>query len=131
MKVATLLDSDNAGDTAAKQEALVHTLKSKAILRAADFDSAGVKNCETEDLIRSTLVAVAKDAFGVDVSAVATKQAQRPIVDIMSDEIKDFSKYKLAKGFLRWCRDHSASDLMEDERQACKKLVEAANKALK
>jgi len=131
LKVATLLDSDNAGDTAAKQEALVHTLKSKAILRAADFDSAGVKNCETEDLIRSTLVAVAKDAFGVDVSAVATKQAQRPIVDIMSDEINDFSKYKLAKGFLRWCRDHTASDLTDSERQACKKLIDAANKALK
>ena len=131
LKVATLLDSDTAGDTVAKQETLVHTLKSKAILRAADFDSAGVKNCETEDLIRSTLVAVAKDVYGVDVTAVAAKQSQRPIVDIMSDEIKDFSKYKLAKGFLRWCRDHSASDMTEDERQACKKLIEAANKALK
>ena len=131
LKVATLLDSDKAGDTAAKQETLVHTLKSKAILRTADFEPVGVKNCETEDLIRSTLVAVAKDAFGVDVSDVATRQFQRPIADIMSDEISDFSKYRLAKGFLRWCRDHTATDLTEDERQSCKNLIDAANKALK
>lgn len=131
LKVAALLDSDNAGDTAAKQDALVHTLKSKAILRASDFDGEGVKNCETEDLIRSTLITIANSEFGKDVSTVAGKQKQRPIVDLMTNEIDDFSKYRLAKAFLRWCRDHTASDLSEGERQACKKLIDAANKALK
>ncbi|MCF5724601.1 AAA family ATPase, partial [Pseudomonas syringae] len=37
LKVAALLDSDNAGDQAAKQEILVHRLGSKRILRTSDY----------------------------------------------------------------------------------------------
>jgi predicted ATP-dependent endonuclease of OLD family len=37
LKVAALLDSDAAGDQAARQDTLVHTLGSKAILRTHDF----------------------------------------------------------------------------------------------
>ncbi|SUC46503.1 Uncharacterised protein [Providencia stuartii] len=37
LKVAALLDSDNAGDQAAKQEVLVHRLGNKRILRTSDF----------------------------------------------------------------------------------------------
>ena len=36
LKVAALLDSDNAGDQAAKQETLIHTLGNKNILRTGD-----------------------------------------------------------------------------------------------
>lgn len=131
LKVAALLDSDRSGDAAAQQEALVHTLKAKGILRAADYESGGVKYCETEDIIRETLIAVAAQAFGKDVSAVSAAQPTRAIVDIFADEIGNFSKYKLAKAFLRWCRDHTAADLSQSERDNCKKLIEAINKALK
>ena len=44
---------------------------------------------------------------------------------------KDFSKYKLAKAFLRWSRDHSVADLASHEVEGCTNLVNAINAALK
>ncbi len=130
-KVASLLDSDSAGDQAAEQDTLVHTLGNKNILRTKDFLSNNVKNSEIEDLLRNTLVSVAKDVFGTDVSTIAEEQTERSIVSIFENEIKDFSKYKLAKAYLKWTRDHSADDLFEDERSNWKKLITAINSALK
>ena len=46
-------------------------------------------------------------------------------------EIKEFSKYRLAKAFLRWTRSHEATDLTEDEQRQWAKLVETINAALK
>ena len=43
LKVAALLDSDNAGDQAAKQDTLVHTLGNKRILRTNDFMDKTIK----------------------------------------------------------------------------------------
>ena len=42
----------------------------------------------------------------------------------------DFSKYKLAKAFIRWSRDHSMTDLQTDEIAQAEKLIEKINKAL-
>ena len=39
-------------------------------------------------------------------------------MDIFAAEIADFSKYKLAKAFLRWARAHEASDLTEERAEA-------------
>ncbi len=131
LKVAALLDSDAAGDQAAKQETLVHTLGNKAILRTKDSYSGSVTKPEIEDLLRETLVKVGKDDLGWDVTTIAQGQPARPIVDIFADTISDFSKYKLAKAYLRWTRDHAASDLTTDERTAFEDLIERVNKALK
>ena len=60
LKVAALLDSDAAGESAANQDTLVHTLGQKAILRTKDVYAGSVGKPEIEDLLRSTLVAVAK-----------------------------------------------------------------------
>ena len=130
LKVAALLDSDNAGDQAAKQDTLIHTLGNKNILRTGDVCPGGVTKPEIEDLLRNTLVAIAQTAFGCDVTKVATKQPQRPIADIFAAEISDFSKYRLAKAYLRWTREHSASDLTEDERSSWVDLVKRVNRAL-
>ncbi len=132
LKVAALLDSDAAGEQAAKQETLVHTLGAKRILRTKDAYSGAVTAPEIEDLLRTTLVAVAKadPALKWDVIKKAAAQPARPIVDVFSAEIKDFSKYKLAKAFLRWSRDHKAADLTSEEQAAAGKLVELINKAL-
>ena len=70
---------------------------------------------EIEDLLRDTLVAIAKTDLGWDVEANASSQPARPIVDIFVDSIPDFSKYKLAKAFLRWTRNHEAADLAAHE----------------
>ena len=131
LKVAALLDSDASGDQAATQKTLVHTLGNKKILRTRDAYEGTVKKPEIEDLLRETLVLVANSDLGWDVQDTASKQSSRPIVDIFGAEVTDFSKYKLAKAFLRWSRSHEASDLTEDERKQWKKLIASINKALK
>lgn len=131
LKVAALLDSDSAGDTAAQQETLVHRLGNKNILRTKDAYTGVVTRPEVEDLLRETLIKVAKDDLGWDVQNVASQQQPRPIVDIFNAEIQGFSKYKLAKAYLRWTRTHDSSDLTQDERDHWAKLIELINKVLK
>ena len=131
LKVAALLDSDNAGDQAAKQETLIHTLGNKNILRTGDVCPGAISKPEIEDLLRNTLVAMAQSELGWDVTDVAVKQPQRPIADIFAAEIADFSKYRLAKAYLRWTREHCAADLTEDERSSWVELIKLVNRALK
>lgn len=130
LKVAALLDSDRAGDDVAKQEVLVHTLKQKAIFRTKDFLFETIEKSEIEDLLRETLVELVRSEYEVDVKAAFEKQSDKPTVDILAKEIKDFSKYKLAKAFLRWSRDHDASHLSKTEVEQFEKLFAAVNKAL-
>ena len=120
MKVAALLDSDAAGEQAAQQEILVHTLKNKNILRTRDAYKGAVGKLE-----------IAKEILGWDVGVTAQAQPSRPIADIFADEIKDFSKYKLAKAFLRWAREHEAADLTENERDQWFRFIDTINRALK
>ena len=131
LKVAALLDSDNAGDQAAKQETLIHTLGNRNILRTGDVCPGEIIKPEIEDLLRNTLVGVARSELGWDVMEVATKQPQRPIVDIFAAEIEDFSKYRLAKAYLRWTREHTATHLTEDERRSWADLIKRVNRALR
>ncbi len=131
LKVAALLDSDNAGDQAAKQETLIHTLGNRNILRTGDVCPVAITKPEIEDLLRNTLVAMAQSELGWDVTEMATKQPQRPIAGIFAAEIGDFSKYRLAKAYLRWTREHSAADLTEDERSSWIKLIKRVNRALR
>jgi predicted ATP-dependent endonuclease of OLD family len=130
LKVAALLDSDAAGDQAATQENLVHTLGNKNILRTKDVYVGAVPRPQIEDLLRETLVNLAKADLNWDVTATANVQPNRSIVEICEGEIKDFSKYRLAKAFLRWSRTHSANDLTQGERDQWKALIEKINKAL-
>jgi len=130
LKIAALLDSDNAGDQAANQDNLVHSLGNKNILRTKDFCD-GVTKPEIEDLLRDTLIDIAKSEFGTDVSAVVKKNPSRPIIDIFSKEIKGFSKYKLAKAFVNWTRLNKVDSLTEEERKQWEKLFQSVNKALK
>ena len=131
LKVAALLDSDAAGSQAAQQETLVHTLGHKRILRTRDAYGGPVRKPEIEDLLRDTLVVIAKKDLGWDVSASAAASPARGIIGIFSREIQGFSKYKLAKAFLRWARAHEAEALQENERVQCEKLIRAINAALR
>jgi hypothetical protein len=130
LKVAALLDSDAAGDQAAEQDNLVHTLGNKKILRTKDVYQGAVGKPEVEDLLRETLVAVGKSELGWDIEAKATAQSSRPILSIFEEDIPAFSKYRLSKAFLRWCRTHKASDLKTHEIEAAKNLVALINGAL-
>lgn len=132
LKVAALLDSDNAGDQAAKQEVLVHKLGAKRILRTADYTDHKIPTAEIEDLLRDTLIQLASTQFGIDVSTEAAAAPETPLVDLLTRKDKaKFSKYSLAKAYVRWTRDHTAADLSEAERQGWGRLIAAINSALR
>ena len=82
LKVAALLDSDSAGENAARKDTLVHTLGNKNILRTAEVCPGSISQPEIEDLLRDTLVSIAKTEFGWDITDAATSQPNRPIAKI-------------------------------------------------
>lgn len=130
LKVAALLDSDNAGDQAAQQENLVHSLGNKNILRTKEYCSE-VPKAEIEDLLRTTLTSIAKDLYGVDLKEQVKNQKSRPIIELFTNEINDFSKYKLAKAFIRWTRENDSSKLDKKEVSGITALINQVNKVLK
>ena len=81
-------------------------------------------------MLRDTLVTIVNAEFGVDVVDLASSQTRRPILSIFETEVEDFSKYRLAKAYIRWTRDHSASDLSDVERDSWAKLIERISSAL-
>lgn len=129
-KVAALLDSDQAGDKAAEQDELVAMLERKRLLRTKDFTAEPVKGPEIEDLLRQTLVNVAKERYGWDVEQVATDQPHRRLVDILTKEVSGFSKLKLARAFMSWLGEHGFDGLTAGEQEAVRKFFTATNKAL-
>ena len=131
LKVAALLDSDAVGDQATQQETLTHTLGNKNIMRTKDFCDRNINHPEIEDLLRDTLVALVKDEYRVDVALTVTKQPNRPIIDIFTQEVPNLSKYKLAKVYIRWTRSHEAKDLAEKERTQWRKMLQEINQVLK
>ena len=70
--------------------------------------------------------------LGWDIEELAGQQPARPVVDIFTEQIgkRTFSKYRLAKAYLRWTREHEAADLTEVERTQWKELIKTINKAL-
>lgn len=68
LKVAALLDSDAAGDQAATQDEFIRLMRQKEILRAKDFYIGEVTRPETEDLLRDTLMTVAREILNWDVT---------------------------------------------------------------
>lgn len=131
LKVVALLDSDAAGDHAAQQDALVHMLGQRAVLRTKDAYAGTVKRPQIEDLLRETLIKIALSELNWDVGAAAAAAPEDSIVKVFERVVPDFSKYRLAKAYLRWARVHTASDLSDDERKAWGELAERITRALK
>ena len=131
LKVAALLDGEMSPDQAARQERLVHALGNKSILRTKDVYDGPLERPAVEDLLRDTLIHIARTELGWDVATTATAQPERSVVDVFKTEINDFTKYRLAKAFVHWTRDHQARDLSDDERTRWKKLITSINGALR
>lgn len=74
---------------------------------------------------------IVKMEYGVDLLGKAKEQSKRPIVELFLNEIKDFSKYKLAKAYVRWTRSHTAEDLDAEEVPQWEGLIGTINKVLK
>jgi len=125
-----MLDSDQAGDKAAEQDELVAMLDKKRILRTKDFAPGTVKGPEIEDLLRETLVEVARDRCGWDVEQIAAAQPRRRLVDILTKEVTGFSKLKLARAFMTWLGENGFEGLTTDEQEAVNKFFTTINKAL-
>src|SRR4029434_5958140 len=116
LKVAALLDSDTNGERATSQDDLVRTLGQKAILRSKDARN-GVRSPRVEDLLRETLLRLSKSRLGWDIANAAAAHPESSIVEVFEKEVGEgFSQYRLAKEFLRWAKDHTASDLSDEER---------------
>lgn len=131
LKVAALLDSDNAGETAARQEILVGQLGNKRIIRTSDVCQDEVKYPEIEDLLRHTLSRIAKEKFGCDVTDLLKSDSNRSINWMFKKRTKKSFKYDLAKAYLDWASNHQANDLAESERAGWRALIKKVNKALK
>lgn len=131
LKVAALLDTDLNGNRAVNQENLVNTLGNKAILRTKDAYHGAVAQPRLEDLLRETLVDIGRNGLDWDVADAAAAHPDQPITDVFASQANDFSKYRLAKAFVNWTRDHKASDLSANERSQWKKLIEKINTTIK
>ncbi len=130
LKVAALLDSEMSPDQAANQERLINTLGNKSVLRTKDAYNGPLERPAVEDLLRDTLVQIARTELGWDIGGAANDRG-RSIVDLFKGQIADFSKYRLAKTFVRWTREHKGYDLSEEERGQWRKLIDSINGALK
>ena len=130
LKVAALLDSDAAGDNATKQERLVRSLGHKNVLRTKDAYTGTATKPVIEDMLRETLITVAASDPGWDVRVAAASRPDRSIVEIFADEVANFSRYELAKAYVRWTRAHKADDLTVAEQVQWENLVDLINAAL-
>jgi predicted ATPase len=130
-KVAALLDSDADGEHGGQQAVLARVIGNRAILRTKDVVEGLAKDARLEDLLRTTLIAAAKMTLRWDIASAAKAQPETPILQIFEAEVEGFSRYKLAKAFLRWTRTHEAEDLTEEERNLWKKLIDTINVSLK
>ncbi len=132
LKVVALLDSDSEGDLAAKQDTLVNALGNKKILRTKDAYKGAVTQPEIEDLFRDTIISITKENVTWNATQKAAQQKTRPIVNILLEVAgKDFSKFKLAKAFLKWSSEHNFCDLTAEEQNNIKLLISHINRALK
>lgn len=129
VKLAALLDSDAAGPEARHQDTLVEVLGDKQVLRSKDAYSGPLAAPRIEDLLRDTLLTVGTE-LGWPV-ADAPGAAVASVDQLFSDSAgPDYSPYRLAKAYVRWTRDHTATDLTADERVSWMRLLDRINQAL-
>ncbi|HEY7048885.1 MAG TPA: AAA family ATPase [Jatrophihabitantaceae bacterium] len=129
-QVAALFDSDVSGTAAAEDEAFVHLMKKERIYLVGDFYEGPVEQAEFEDLLRDTLLRVARDELGIDAYERAYAQPHRTVCDLVGDGLgRSFSRHRLAKAFIRWMRNHGWDDLTEHERYVMQELFAAVNQA--
>jgi hypothetical protein len=103
-------------------------LGNKRILRTKDAYTGGVTKVQIEELLRDTLITIVEQTW--DVAVIAAQEKTHPIVQIFEQQITNFSKYKLAKAFVQWSRNHTANDLTNIERDQWSTLINNINASL-
>jgi len=129
LKVAGLLDA--TAEEAKKQEALAQKLGHRGLIRIHDVYAGKVRAPQIEDLLRMTLIRVAKEELNWDVSAEAAVKPDQAITDVFASYATGFSRYKLARGYLKWTSEHEANEITPDERAQWFNLFSKINSALR
>jgi AAA ATPase domain len=130
VRVAALFDSDVTGSAAAQDEAFVHLMRKERIYLVGDFYDGPVEQPELEDLMRSTLLRVARDELGIDAFERASAQPDRSVCDVVREGIgPSVTKHRLAKAFIRWMSHHDWDDLSDREQYVAQELFAAVNQA--
>jgi hypothetical protein len=114
------------------------------ILNVVDEYTRRCLACRVDRSIKSRdLLGVLAELFERHGRPAAIRLRQRPRVHFRrarqlvegprcgAAELSGFSKYKLAKAYVRWTRDNDASALTEQERADWRTLVEIVNKAVR
>jgi hypothetical protein len=129
--VAALLDSDAAGPHGEEQDRLVDRLGYEQVIRTKDAYEGPIPSPRIEELLRETLLALSRD-LGWDGSAALDQEGRPlPIGRAFTDDAGfEVSRYRLAKEYVNWTRDHRAFDLTADERVLWMRFLERVNKAL-
>jgi energy-coupling factor transporter ATP-binding protein EcfA2 len=129
--VAALFESSSAAEEAAQQEILARLLGHRGIVRIRDAYAGKLKTPQIEDLLRSTLIKVAKEHLNWDISAEAAASPEQAVTEVFASHATGFSRYKLAKAYLQWTSKHEATELEADERAQWFNLMGRINSALR
>ena len=130
IRVAALIDSDAAGETADVQQRLVTSLGNHRVIRSKDSYEGPVTSPRIEDLLRDTLVTVGR-GLGWDVTTTLEREWGESIADVFAKAAgPDYTPYRLAKEYVRWTLEHKAADLSAAERIAWMGFIEKINAAL-
>ncbi|MCL1984054.1 MAG: ATP-binding protein [Methanomassiliicoccaceae archaeon] len=112
------------------QDKLVNAVGARHVMRSKDFIDQNINMPTIEDLMRNTLVGVARSELGWDVAQYVSSMPNTPILKIFDDRMgSEYSRVKLTKAFMNWARSKTEGfALMEaDEQKRFKNLMAEIN----
>jgi hypothetical protein len=87
------------------RDKLINAVGAKHIIRTRDLMDQAMDMPTFEDLIRNTLLNVAKSELGWDAVQYAASRPNTPILKIFDERMgSEYSRTKLAKSFMNWSR---------------------------
>jgi len=130
-RVAVMSDS-LSGTHERDRERLLNVVGTEHVIRSKDIADQRIDMPTIEDLMRNTLISVARSELYWDVSHAVQSMPEVPILRIFEEKVKDYSRMRLAKAFMSWARPkiNAFSMLEEDERERFKTLIGTINRAL-
>ena len=129
LRVAVLLDSDNAGNIAARKDVLTKDMGVENILRVDQFldKSLSVKKAEIEDMLRETLADIASKLYKKEGLVETVKGSPKSINIILKKELgKRFDKVELLDAYKIWA-DEGNAKLSPKEIKQWTKLIKKIN----
>ena len=129
LRVTAFSDS-LTGNNKRDQERLIGAVGVKHIMRSKDMVDRDIATPTIEDLIRDTLILVARSELGWDVAQHAASMPNAPILKIFQERMgSEYSRAKLTKAFMNWARPKldAFSMLTADEQKRFRNLFGRIN----